>query len=102
MTDAYGLFEHALLAQPRTEHGYCVDDVARGLIVTVRETPHSDVAPRLSRVYLDFLAQAQDTDGRMRNRRNSRGNLRVQVCKLRPKPSRRSIDLPNTETFGFA
>lgn len=73
MTDAYGLFEHALLAQPRTEHGYCVDDVARGLIVTVRETPHSDVAPRLSRVYLDFLAQAQDTDGRMRNRRNSRG-----------------------------
>ncbi len=73
MTDAYGLFEHALLAQPRTEHGYCVDDVARGLIVTVREAPYSDVADRLARAYLDFIAGAQDADGRMRNRRNARG-----------------------------
>jgi len=73
MTDDIGLFEHALLDQPRVEHGYCVDDVARGLIVTVREAPHSDVAARLARVYLDFLAGAQDADGRMRNRRNVRG-----------------------------
>jgi len=73
MTDDIGLFEHALLNQPRVEHGYCVDDVARGLIVTVREAPHSDVAARLSRIYLNFIAGAQDADGRMRNRRNVRG-----------------------------
>ena len=33
LTDVYGLFEHALYATPRTEHGYCVDDNARALLV---------------------------------------------------------------------
>ena len=31
LTDEKGLFEHALGDVPRREHGYCVDDVARGL-----------------------------------------------------------------------
>ena len=35
LTDDRGLFEHALHAVPRREHGYCVDDVARGLVVAV-------------------------------------------------------------------
>ncbi len=29
MTDERGTFEHALLAQPRVDHGYCSDDMAR-------------------------------------------------------------------------
>ena len=37
LTDDRGLFEHARLAVPRREHGYCVDDVARGLVVVCRE-----------------------------------------------------------------
>ena len=30
-----GLYEHARLTEPRVEHGMCVDDVARALVVTV-------------------------------------------------------------------
>ena len=76
MTDRAGLFEHARFSRPRIEHGYCVDDVARGLIVTVRESNHTEdsAARDLSRVYLDFLTGAQEFDGRMRNRRNARGD----------------------------
>ena len=37
LTDERGLFEHALHGDPRPEHGYCVDDVARGLVVICRE-----------------------------------------------------------------
>jgi len=36
LTDEIGLFEHALYTTPRPEHGYCVDDVARGLVVLCR------------------------------------------------------------------
>ena len=38
MSDRVGLFEHARYDQPRAEHGYCVDDVARGLVVLMRES----------------------------------------------------------------
>ena len=37
LTDATGLFEHADGTEPRVEHGYCVDDVARALVVTARQ-----------------------------------------------------------------
>jgi hypothetical protein len=37
MTDQIGLLEHAEGIVPRHEHGYCVDDVARGLVVVCRE-----------------------------------------------------------------
>ena len=88
MSDDIGLFEHARHAYPRVEHGYCVDDVARGLIVTARESghsgpaelPHSDhereqaaIALDLARLYLNFIAEGQEPDGRMRNRRNAMG-----------------------------
>ena len=35
MTDGIGIFEHADHAEPRREHGYCTDDVARLLIAVV-------------------------------------------------------------------
>ena len=37
LTDDTGLFEHARSPNHRREHGYCTDDVARGLVVTSRE-----------------------------------------------------------------
>ena len=37
MTDQHGTFEHALFTEPRPEHGYCSDDMARVLIVMARE-----------------------------------------------------------------
>jgi hypothetical protein len=68
MTDDIGLLEHADGTVPRYEHGYCVDDVARGLIVICREPdPPAELIGAANR-YLRFLAQAQAPDGRSRNR----------------------------------
>ncbi len=53
---------------PRHEHGYCVDDVARGLVVVCREPSPPEELVTLARRYLYFLAQAQAPDGRFRNR----------------------------------
>ena len=37
LTDRRGTFEHACFAEPRPEHGYCTDDMARVLVVATRE-----------------------------------------------------------------
>jgi hypothetical protein len=68
LTDNVGLLEHAEGIVPRYEHGYCVDDVARGLVVVCREPSPSQELITLGRRYLYFLAQAQARDGRFRNR----------------------------------
>jgi hypothetical protein len=68
LTDHVGLLEHAEGIVPRHEHGYCVDDVARGLVVVCREPSPSEELVTLARRYLYFLAQAQASDGRFRNR----------------------------------
>lgn len=68
LTDNVGLLEHAEGIVPRHEHGYCVDDVARGLVVVCREPSPSQDLITLVRRYLYFVAQAQAPDGRFRNR----------------------------------
>jgi hypothetical protein len=68
LTDDTGLFEHARHAIPRREHGYCTDDVARGLVVTSREPEPSGEVLRLAERYLAFLTHAQDAGGAFRNR----------------------------------
>jgi hypothetical protein len=68
LTDHVGLLEHAEGIVPRHEHGYCVDDVARGVVVVCREPSPSEDLIILGRRYLYFLAQAQATDGQFRNR----------------------------------
>ena len=73
MTDQRGLFEHALHGEPRPEHGYCVDDVGRGLVVICREPDASAVLHRLGRRYLDFLLAAVAPDGSCHNRMDIRG-----------------------------
>ena len=73
MTDAHGTFEHAKLAEPRREHGYCTDDMARVLVVSTRE-PHPGPAIKdLVVLSVRFLGDAQNLDGRYRNRMNDRG-----------------------------
>ena len=71
LSDETGLFEHAELTRPRPEHGYCLDDVARALRVTVR-APGAETA-RLTGVYFRFVAQAQAPDGTFHNRRDITG-----------------------------
>ena len=76
LTDKGGMYEHALGSVARTEHGYCVDDVARGLVVLCRESHHDHAMsdPTLAALrskYLAFVLAAEDGDGRFRNRRDS-------------------------------
>jgi hypothetical protein len=92
LTDEIGLFEHALFTLPRPEHGYCVDDVARGLVILCRgeasetgpvaatsghpsgaaadvETGHErGRRAQIAWTYLDFVLKAQAPDGRIVNR----------------------------------
>jgi hypothetical protein len=68
LSDDTGLFEHARHATVRREHGYCTDDVARGLVVTSREADPSPQVIRLAERYLAFLTHAQDADGAFHNR----------------------------------
>ena len=74
MTDDIGMFEHADHDVPRREHGYCVDDVARLLIVAVREPDDSQPVRELARTAFRFLAASQNATGRTRNRRAANGH----------------------------
>ncbi|MEU7585617.1 glycosyltransferase [Micromonospora sp. NPDC049230] len=68
MSDDTGLFEHARHAIVRREHGYCTDDVARGLVVVSREPEPSEELIWLAERYLAFLTHAQHADGGFHNR----------------------------------
>jgi hypothetical protein len=73
LTDGRGLFEHARYDEPRSEHGYCVDDVARALVVVCREPAMSPELRQLARVYLTFTLSAVQADGSCHNRMNADG-----------------------------
>jgi hypothetical protein len=62
------VFEHALHAAPRLDHGYCTDDVARALIAVLREPQPAPEVQLLEVTCLRFLGRAQRTDGRFHNR----------------------------------
>lgn len=68
LSDEGGLFEHAELARPRPEHGHCVDDLARGLVVLTREPAPAGVLRDLTDQYLRLVVDAQGADGRFHNR----------------------------------
>ena len=76
MTDGIGMFEHADHGEPRREHGYCTDDVARLLIVAVREPGESQALHDLTSTAFRFLRASQNATGRTRNRRDSNGRWR--------------------------
>jgi hypothetical protein len=68
LSDDTGLLEHAHRATPMREHGYCVDDVARGLLVICREPAPPDDLVALAERYLAFVMHAQAEDGTFHNR----------------------------------
>ena len=70
LTDCRGTFEHACFAEPRPEHGYCTDDMARVLVVATREPKSSGDVNRLAGVAVRFLNDAQSYAGPCRNRMN--------------------------------
>ncbi len=82
LTDAGGLHEHARGTAPHRPHGYCVDDVARALVVVAREGD-ADLAD-LREQYLAFVLAAQAGDGAFRNRRGAdrrwRGRPSTEDC----------------------
>ncbi|MEO8094446.1 MAG: glycosyltransferase [Pseudolysinimonas sp.] len=73
LTDGRALFEHARHADPRVDHGYCLDDVARALVVVVREPRRTPMLEQLTETYLRFVEQAFAADGRAHNRMDVTG-----------------------------
>jgi glycosyltransferase involved in cell wall biosynthesis len=71
MTDYTGVLQHAKFTVSNRAHGYCVDDNARALIVSVRahDLDRTDTSlTELSSIYLSFLDDAFDPQtGRFRN-----------------------------------
>src|SRR5258708_1847823 len=63
LTDARGLCELALHAVPRHEHGYGVDDAARGLVVVCHEPEPGPTVRRLAHCYLAFVLAAPSPRG---------------------------------------
>jgi len=74
MTDGQGLFEHANFNVPRREHGYCVDDVSRALIVLERSQKWSPRVYGIRDTYFRFMCDSQIADGRIINRCDADGN----------------------------
>jgi hypothetical protein len=80
LTDDRGLFEHALRAIPRREHGYCVDDAARGLVVVCHQPEPGPAARRLARCYLAFVLDALAPTGACHNRMAAGGQWRDEAA----------------------
>lgn len=73
LTDHNGVFEHARYDVPRRDHGYCVDDVARALIVVGREPEPTAELAEMAETYLSFLEAAVGADGLAHNRMTEDG-----------------------------
>lgn len=75
MIGPFGIFEHAEHERARTEHGYCVDDVARVLLVAAREVEPTAGVVKLARVAMSFLEESQSEHGTFKNRRSTSGHF---------------------------
>lgn len=73
LSDHRGVFEHAQYDAPRRDHGYCVDDVARALIVLMRESALPDDLHVLADISLRFVETAITADGYAHNRMSMHG-----------------------------
>ena len=73
MSDSRGLFEHANFDKPRKEQGYCVDDVARAVILLERSETEEPQLRDLLRIYFEFILAAQSPNGHFKNRCNVSG-----------------------------
>lgn len=73
LTDRFGTFEHACYTEARRGHGYCTDDVARLLVITLREPNPTPRVLDLTVGAFRFVASAQGVTGDTRNRRTATG-----------------------------
>lgn len=71
MTDNTGILQHARFSIPNRSHGYCTDDNARALLLTVmmqNDVQDVDELNRLTSIYLSYLDFAFNTEkGKFRN-----------------------------------
>lgn len=72
LTDETAMLQHAVFSLPRYEDGYCMDDNARALLLTILVEEAGTDSPRTTRAlsgrYLAFMSHGFDSDaGRFRN-----------------------------------
>ena len=71
LTDSCGIWQHARHVVPDRRHGYCLDDVARGLWLCTRHArldPDDPMPERLAAIYASFIDHAWEPgSGRFRN-----------------------------------
>lgn len=69
MTDDTGMLQHGIFSVPDRDHGYCVDDNARALILVCRATTAeiagSEELDRLAGIYAAFIQHAWNPDVRL-------------------------------------
>jgi hypothetical protein len=68
-----GIWEHARFSHPRTEHGLCVDDNARALILLLGQPELSPELHDMAAIYMRFLEEAALPGGGFHNRRSADG-----------------------------
>ncbi|MDN3585693.1 glycosyltransferase family 4 protein [Pedobacter aquatilis] len=69
LTDDTGIIQHAKFGIPNLKEGYCIDDNARALILSILayEQDKNQKALKLMPVYLSFIQYMQREDGNFRN-----------------------------------
>jgi glycosyltransferase involved in cell wall biosynthesis len=69
LTDDTGIVQHAKYGIPNLKEGYCLDDNARALLLTILayQQNKSKVALELLPVYLSYIQYMQSEDGNFRN-----------------------------------
>lgn len=73
LSTSRGLYEHALHGEPRPQHGYCLDDIARAFLLLSRQPGLDSEFLDLQRIYFDFIIEAISEDGRCHNRMDAEG-----------------------------
>jgi glycosyltransferase involved in cell wall biosynthesis len=69
MTDGVGMLQHAVYTVPNRDHGYCIDDNARALMMTVRRDDRQAV--ELAPIYASFIQHGWNSE--LRRFRNFMG-----------------------------
>jgi glycosyltransferase involved in cell wall biosynthesis len=68
MTDGCGMLQHSIFSVPDRDHGYCVDDNCRALMLMHRIDGPTERADELARIYASFVQHAWNGEkGRFRN-----------------------------------
>ena len=65
MTDDTGMLQHGIFSVPDRDHGYCVDDNARALILVCRVRAADAELDRLAGIYAAFIQHAWNPDVRL-------------------------------------